>query len=349
MPTFVDLFAGAGGLTLGLHQAGWDGILGADNWAEAVDTYRRNVTAHPVVRIDIGDLRGRELARLISDRPDWVVGGPPCQGYSTVGKRRRRDPRNELFHEFRRVVEALDPKGFLIENVLGLKDMRFESEVAAAFRELDYQVSFMVLTAADFGVPQLRRRVVFVGHKERGSFLGPPVLCAQDDYVTVWDAIGDLPPVGPGQTVMEYDTSPFTAYQKEMRDGNDHLHGHTAGNHPEHLVRAISFIPDGGNRRDIPERWQPRSGYHNSYSRLASWAPAVAVTSNMGKPSATRCVHPFQHRGLTAREGARLQGFPDRFHFLGGVVSQRLQIANAVPPILAQAVGEALLRDDLWL
>lgn len=113
-------------------------------------------------------------------------------------------------------------------------------------------------------------------------------------------------------------------------------------------MKAISFIPDGGNRRDIPDEYQPRSGYHNSYSRLNSRAPAVAVTQNMGKPSATRCIHPFQHRALTAREGARLQTFPDAFHFKGGMISQRLQIANAVPPLLAYWIGKALGSEANW-
>jgi DNA (cytosine-5)-methyltransferase 1 len=114
-------------------------------------------------------------------------------------------------------------------------------------------------------------------------------------------------------------------------------------------VEAISHIPDGGNRLSIPDHLQPKSGFHNSYSRLASWAPAVAVTGNMGKPSASRCIHPFQHRGLTAREGARLQSFPDHFHFKAGVTSQRIQIANAVPPLLAQQLAEALERDTAWV
>jgi DNA (cytosine-5)-methyltransferase 1 len=126
------------------------------------------------------------------------------------------------------------------------------------------------------------------------------------------------------------------------------LQGHTVSNHPPHLVRAISFIPDGGNRRAIPDKYQPRSGFHNSYSRLSSRHPAVAVTSNMGKPSATRCVHPFQDRGLTAREGARLQSFPDRFCFEAGVTSQRLQTANAVPPRLGEMLGRWLGDEASW-
>jgi DNA (cytosine-5)-methyltransferase 1 len=133
-----------------------------------------------------------------------------------------------------------------------------------------------------------------------------------------------------------------------MREGSTQLQGHTASKHPDRLVKAISFIPDGGSRRSIPTQYQPASGFHNSYSRLSSVHPAVAVTSNMGKPSATRCIHPFQNRGLTAREGARLQSFPDRFWFEAGVTSQRLQIANAVPPRLAETLGRALVNETSW-
>ncbi|MBL8849536.1 MAG: DNA cytosine methyltransferase, partial [Planctomycetaceae bacterium] len=167
-------------------------------------------------------------------------------------------------------------------------------------------------------------------------------------YVTVWDAIGDLPELEPGQSKEEYSYPAITDYQRKMRRGSSGLQGHFASKHPEHLVNAISHIPDGGNRKSIPKRFQPASGYHNSYSRLHSKSPAVAVTQNMGKPSGTRCIHPFQNRGLTAREGARLQGFPDTFHFCGGMMSQRLQIANAVSPILARVLGRALADERSW-
>jgi DNA (cytosine-5)-methyltransferase 1 len=298
--------------------------------------------------MDVRELDARRLARLVDQRPRWVVGGPPCQGFSTVGKRRRDDPRNELVQQFARVVRILEPEGFLIENVVGLKVMDFEAPVRELFEALGYGVTAMELRAADFGVPQLRRRIIFVGHRELTGFKGPRRRLQPTDYTTVWDAVGDLPAVRPGETKTEYDKEPETDYQRLLRAGSEVIQGHTVSRHPRALVRAISFIPDGGNRQAIPARYQPRSGFHNSYSRLASWAPAVAVTSNMGKPSATRCIHPFQHRGLTAREGARLQSFPDRFHFLGGIVSQRLQVANAVPVILAEALGGALADESRW-
>jgi DNA (cytosine-5)-methyltransferase 1 len=312
-----------------------------------VDTYTHNV-GHPGYCLDIRDLRGKVLAKVCPDRPDWVVGGPPCQGYSTVGRRDPSDIRNRLFIEFKRVVTQLQPEGFLIENVLGLKDMSFEMEVKHELERDGYTVEFLMLRAADFGVPQLRRRVVFVGRRDGTRFMGPTKSHLPQDYLSVADAISDLPPLEPGEASAVYTTDPLTPYQKILRDACSTLTSHVAAKHPVRLVEAISHIPDGGNRQDIPDSLQPPSGYHNSYSRLASWLPAVAVTQNMSKPSGTRCIHPFQHRGLTAREGARLQSFPDRFTFLHGQVSQRLQIANAVPPILAQALGEALVDPYRW-
>lgn len=348
-PTYIDLFCGAGGLSEGLHREGWRCVLASDWWPDALETFHRN---HPHVPIHNGDIRALTAA-AISERveatPDWILGGPPCQGFSTVGKRTREDPRNALIREFFRVVKEVRPPGFVIENVLGLRDMRFVAEIQRLFEGLGYSVTSHVLTSADFGVPQLRRRVVFVGHLERGWFLGPTPTHTPDCYVTVWDAIGDLPKVKPGESVTRHTKRPETEYQRLMRAGcGRRLESHRASSHPARLVKMISFIPDGGNRTWIPPRYQPRSGFHNSYSRLFSEAPAVAVTQNMGKPSGTRCIHPFQHRGLTAREGARLQSFPDRYHFAGKMMSQRLQIANAVPPLLGAALARALDDPRRW-
>ena len=165
VPTYLDLFCGAGGLSFGLDKAGWVGLAGIDHWQDAIDTYRANI-GHPSYCLDIVDVREKELAKVCPDRPVWVVGGPPCQGYSTVGRRDPTDTRNRLFMEVKRVVRALRPAGFLIENVLGLKDMAFETEVKREFENAGYAVESMVLTAADYGVPQLRRRVVFVGNRD---------------------------------------------------------------------------------------------------------------------------------------------------------------------------------------
>jgi len=347
--TFVDLFSGAGGLSLGLSDAGWQPLLAVDSWSDAVCTYRNNFRDHPVMQCDIESLTERRLRDVLTVQPDWIVGGPPCQGFSTVGRRQRDDPRNRLVHEFARVVEILRPRGFLVENVVGLRDMNFVGAISALFSRLGYRVTCLVLRSADYGVPQLRQRIFFVGDLYGRSFMRPKATHREDKFVTVWDAIGDLPKLLPGQEISEYVGRPLTAYQRRMRKGSTSLQGHYASSHPPALVKAISHIPDGGNRTAIPRHLQPKSGFHNSYSRLHSLSPAVAVTQNMGKPSGTRCIHPFQHRGLSAREGARLQGFPDTFHFHAGVTNQRLQIANAVSPILAAVVGKALADVDQWI
>jgi len=333
---------------LGLEQAGWRCLGALDAWGDAVETHRRNLPGHRAHEVDVHEVDARWLEENVAGSPDWVVGGPPCQGWSTVGKRLWDDERNELFTEFMRIVQLLEPSNFLIENVLGLRDMGAAPDVKALFEGIGYRVSFHVLQAADYGVPQLRRRVIFVGSRDGLSFEKPPVRLMDGEFTTVWDAIGDLPVVGPGETAKNYDRRPSTKYQREMRRRSRTIQGHTVSAHPPHLVKALSFIPDGGSREAIPARYQPSSGFHNSYSRLSSRDPAVAVTSNLGKPSGSRCVHPFQNRGLTAREGARLQSFPDTFHFSGGIVSQRLQIANAVPPILARILGEALASAEAW-
>lgn len=348
MPSFVDLFAGAGGLSLGLTRAGWKPLLAVDHWSDAVSTYRANFPGHPVINEPIEALTEQRLRDFVGETPDWVVGGPPCQGFSTVGKRLREDPRNQLVREFARVVEVLEPTGFIVENVVGLRDMNFVSAVTELFNELGYTVTSMVLRAADYGVPQLRSRIFFIGDKKGRTFHRPKIVVSPLNYVTVADAIGDLPTLAPGETATTYLQSPETLYQRRMRQGSKFLQGHVASKHPKHLVEAISHIPDGGNRQWIPSHLQPKSGFHNSYSRLHSMSPAVAVTQNMGKPSATRCIHPSQNRGLTAREGARLQGFPDTFHFAAGATSQRLQIANAVSPILAEVIGRSLQNAESW-
>jgi DNA (cytosine-5)-methyltransferase 1 len=298
--------------------------------------------------VDIKDVDAKWLAEKVDDDPNWVVGGPPCQGWSTIGKRLWDDERNDLFTEFMRIVALLRPQNFLIENVLGLRDMGAAPDIQTLFSSIGYTVSFHVIRAADFGVPQLRRRIIFVGSRNGLRLEAPSPTHDPDDYTTVWDAIGDLPSVGAGETACEYSRRPFTPYQKKLRGRTQRLQGHTVSAHPPELVHALSFIPDGGNRTSIPPEYQPTSGWHNTYSRLNSKEPAVAVTSNLGKPSGSRCVHPFQDRGLTAREGARLQSFRDSFHFSGGIVSQRLQIANAVPPSLAYVLGVHISDAGNW-
>lgn len=348
-PRFLDLFCGIGGLSLGLERAGLKPVGGIDLWGEAKTTFEHN---HPGVPYLLADINRVSVERIESEfsvaRQDVqvVVGGPPCQGFSTVGKRDSTDPRNLLWQSFHHLVNAIRPAYVVIENVEGLNVMDaggVRDHIIEQFAEIGYRMKATLLRAADYGVPQLRKRMVFLGWLDglvEPAFPKP----LKGSYVTVADAIFDLPPLASKEVKTSYEAEPSTAYQKARRKDCTVLANHEAANHPPSLVEVLSHIPDGGNRKSIPDHLQPPSGFHNSYARLASWKPAIAVTSNMRKPSSARATHPVQNRGLTVREGLRLQSFDDDFVVLGSRTSQYLQVGNAVPPLLGQAVGAEVLK-----
>lgn len=339
----LDLFCGIGGLTLGLEKAGFRSIGGIDHWEDALRTYSANLGL-PTMAADLTAVGLSDVERhfgISADEIDVIAGGPPCQGFSTVGKRDAKDPRNLLWTRFFDLVAEVEPSYILIENVSGLAVSaggRTRRAIEDAFRELGYGIKSKILLASDFGVPQLRKRLIFLGWRTgrtEPSFPRPSAGLP----VTVAEAIYDLPELASGETKSAYRTGPQCDYQAERRGEQQHVENHTAANHPASLVEILSHIPDGGNRLSIPDHLQPKSGFHNSYARLNSYKPAVAITSNMRKPSSARATHPRQNRGLTVREGLRLQSFDDVFSPLGSRTSQYLQVGNAVPPLLAEAIG----------
>lgn len=352
--TYVDLFAGAGGLSIGLEKAGFElaHAVEVDDDARCTFAKNRNGLAPDDITGDIRQVDNAEITELVENESvDLVAGGPPCQGFSEVVSPDGSDDRNHLFTNFISWVNELKPKAALFENVRGMQNTangKFFEAVEKSFNLIEYNVTHRVIESSDFGVPQHRRRLVVIATKKEipqpifdGFELNPVKTPG------VIDGIGDLPEVGPGNEVTEYDKEPHTLLQKDLRGDSQELTIHRAANHSEDMVEMISHIPDGGNRTAIPDELQPSSGYHNSYSRLNSKEPAVAITSNMSKPSSARCIHPFQDRGLTPREGARLQTFPDEYRFEGGLVSIRKQIGNAVPPYLAEALGY-YLRESVY-
>ncbi len=356
--TYVDLFAGAGGLSTGLERAGFELVHAVEVDTDAKSTFARNRTGIEPEDItgDIRDVDTHEISTLVGqDSVDLVAGGPPCQGFSEVVSPDGSDDRNHLFTNFVSWVNELDPEAALFENVRGIQNTaggRFLEAVEKSFDLIGYDLTHRVIKASDFGVPQHRRRLVAIATK-RGVREHPFDGFELNPIETpgVMDGIGDLPAVGPSEEITAYDAQPQTLLQQDLRNGADELTAHIGARHSEDMVEMISHIPDGGNRTAIPEELQPSSGYHNSYSRLSSDEPAVAITSNMSKPSSARCIHPFQDRGLTPREGARLQTFPDTYRFDGGLVSIRKQIGNAVPPYLSEALGyylrESIYGDEL--
>ena len=348
-PRCLDLFCGIGGLTLGLECAGFKSIGGIDKWEDAKETFEHNLYPLRCMISDLTQTSVKEIEAFFGisrEEIDVIAGGPPCQGFSTVGKRELDDPRNLLWEHYRDLVSEIRPSYVIIENVEGMKvagNGSVPKNVIAAFREVGYEMKARLLTSADYGVPQLRKRLVFLGWLSglaEPHFPKPTVY----EHVTVADAIFDLPKLKAGQKRVRYDEVPSTPFQEARRKNAKKLHNHEAANHSPHLVEIMKHVPDGGNRKSIPDHLQPKSGFHNSYARLASWKPAVAVTSNMRKPSSARSTHPKQPRGLTVREGLRLQTFDDDFVVLGTRTSQYLQVGNAVPPLLGQAVGEEVIR-----
>lgn len=349
-PQVLDLFSGIGGLAIGMERAGFNTIGGVDVWEKAKKTFEYNLGLDCMCA-DLKETSAEEIRSYfdINDREvDLIVGGPPCQGFSTVGKRESDDPRNQLWQRYRDLVSKLQPYYVLIENVEGMvvdNNGQVKDSVIGAFNEIGYQMKARVLTAANYGVPQLRKRVFFIGWLDgliEPEYPAPTY--SKAEQVSVEEAIFDLPELGPGEKVEVYTDPPKTKYQKCRRGSADQLRNHEAANHTDKLVERISHVPDGGNRTSIPDHLQPRSGFHNSYSRLASWKPAVAVTSNMRKPSSARCTHPKQDRGLTVREGLRLQTFDDDFIVLGPRTSQYELVGNAVPPLLAEHVGREIMK-----
>lgn len=347
-PRYLDLFCGIGGLSLGLERAGLDPVGGIDEWEEARGTFEHNL-GHPCMLSDLTETTVEEIEDFFgvgAAEIDVIAGGPPCQGFSTVGKREMDDPRNRLWRHYRDLVGEIRPYYVVIENVEGMVSGhggRARDNVVAAFGEIGYRMKAKLLVSADYGVPQLRKRVVFLGWLDGLAEPSHPKSSAEKP-VTVAEAIFDLPPLGAGEKKERYESGPETEYQRARRNGSEVLRNHEAANHTDRLVEIMSHVPDGGNRKSIPDELQPGSGYHNSYARLASWKPAVAVTSNMRKPSSARCTHPKQHRGLTVREGLRLQTFDDDFVVLGSRTKQYLQVGNAVPPLLGEAVGREVLK-----
>lgn len=349
--TAVELFAGAGGLSIGLEKAGIDVVIANELMSDFADTLAAN---HPNTKVIKGDVHKidfkAELAKLGLDSVDVLSGGPPCQGFSTIGSKNRQDPRNSLFYEYLRAVSETRPKYTIFENVSGFKRMYGGFAYETLVKEMDalgYDTRCQILNAADYGAPQIRFRTIVLGWRKDLPAVDFPAVthgdkCGLKPYVTLMDAIGDLPELSAGGSVGAYSCEPRTDYQRKMRGDQQELLEHNASKYGEKMQEILRILPEGGSIKDLPARLRPKSGYANTYARLLPDVPSPTITRNFGTPSSSRCVHPFQPRALSTREGARLQGFPDGYRFVGGKQSKNLQIGNAVPPILGEAIADAV-------
>lgn len=391
-PIAIDLFAGAGGFGLGFEMAGFSVPLSVEIDAWACDTLRYN---RPDVTVIQNDIRNFDTERSVKEicilKPDIIIGGPPCQGFSVAGPALKdpKDPRNSLFLNFAQWISFLEPKVFVMENVKGLlsrkntENLKVVDIIKRTFQDLGYCLEVWILNAAEYGVPQIRERIFIVGNK-MGKELGIPkkthsleLLHLSRSQLSVfdrtsilpalalWDAISDLPKLNAreGSEEQSYYLEPQNSYQMWVRNSSNTLYNHVAMEHSERLVERFRHINWGESSSDAPKEHgaRRRSGngelsnksYDQNNRRLNPYKPSYTIAASFY----ANFIHPFQHRNLTAREGARIQSFPDSYRFLGKktVVSHKLlhreerfdekflcqynQIGNAVPPLLAKAIA----------
>lgn len=346
----IDLFAGVGGLSLGFVQDGFDIVLANEKDPVIAESYSKN---HPGTRMITGDITQLDIDKVFGPykgKIDVIVGGPPCQGYSQKGKRKSiLDERNFLFEYFCKVVEYINPKYFVMENVpqiLTSGDGYFKNEILNLFERMGYCTVSDVLCASDFGVPQNRNRAIFIGKKgEKISILPKKV----DQKTTIWDAISDLNYLesGEGSFKQPYRDGPQSDYQKMLRSKENVLYNHQCTAHNQTAMRRMGMIPPGCGREMLPPEEMTKSIYSGVYSRMNAHGQSVTITTRFDTPSSGEFIHPFLNRCITPREAARLQSFPDDFIFYGSKSSQMKQIGNAVPPLLGKAIADSILIDNI--
>lgn len=353
----IDLFCGCGGFSLGFEEAGFNIALGIDLWEDATITFKHNHPNAKVINKDIVETSTEELleaAGLSADQVDVIIGGPPCQGFSISGKRLIDDPRNKLYKSFVQIVSEIKPKVFVMENVPGLLSMAggtIKNQILEDFEKIGYFVSVRQLTASNYGVPQSRKRVFFVGvnpNKLHNTLTFPFPEATHGDSpelipnVTCEDALSDLDFISETEMLpekTEYARAAVTDYQKLMRKDSTFLLNHVATIHTQKTRSIIAMVPDGGNYKDLPEElWSTRK-VHIAWTRMDSKKPCFTIDTGHN--------HHFHYRANrvpTVRESARIQSFPDTFEFIGIKTSQLKQVGNAVPPLLAKAVAESVIE-----
>ena len=346
--TILDLFSGCGGLSHGFSKAGYKVLAGMDNWDISLQTFKKNHPSAKTITGDISKLSPSEAAKKLGLKKSDVgiiVGGPPCQGFSLSGKRDVNDPRNLLYKGFVQYVDFFRPAAFLMENVpniLSMDNGAVKDKILSDFESLGYTVSYKILLASDYGVPQNRRRAFFIGLKNGKTFNFPNPMYGEKEglekKLTTKDAIGDLPErdLIDGQA---YTTSAVSDYQKKMRIGSKGVYNHQAVVHTEKTKRIISLVPDGGNYKNLPKALQNTRKVNIAWTRFSSSKPGYTIDTGHNHH-----FHYKYNRVPTARESARIQSFEDKFFFCGTKNEQLKQIGNAVPPLLAYQVAKQLKK-----
>lgn len=377
----VDFFSGAGGLTCGLKMAGFESILGSDIHSVYAKTFAQNNPKTHVITDDIRELSEHTILELTGLKPgelDLIAGGPPCQGFSINAPiRSLDDQRNNLFKEYLRIANILRPKAILIENVPGLVSLGKGTVVEAIYKHLEgmgYKVDHRILFAGHYGIPQMRFRTIFIALRDGGkiefpepthdaqavaNFSGAKELCLKihplfsgnlKKQTTVWDAISDLPELDPGQSIddAEYSVDQQSELQEILREGSERIYNHACARLGKANLDRLKYIPQGGSWRDIPHEMLPkglqrarRSDHTKRYGRLHPDSLCSTILTKCD-PHWGSFFHPTQDRAISVREAARIQSFPDRYIFTGNLTQQFEQVGNAVPPLMAKAIGEKI-------
>jgi DNA (cytosine-5)-methyltransferase 1 len=319
---YIDLFCGAGGFSLGFDNKGFNNVFSLDSEKSFCETYRFNFPKHNLIEKKIEHLSKNEIENLVGKKKiDVIIGGPPCQGFSIAGNIGRKfidDPRNYLFNEFVRVVKITQPNFFVMENVQRLFNHNKSStknEIINNFNQIGYHVECKVVNSEEFLVPQVRRRVVFIGSNITKNIFFP--FNENKKIINIKKAIDDLPSLKSGEI--------------------SKVNNHSAMSHSKQMLKKMKYVEDGGGRETIPYKLRPRSGDIRKYIRYDSNKPSICITGDMRK-----VFHYSQNRALTVRELARIQTFPDNFIFKGSKISQQQQIGNAVPPMLAKFIAQSI-------
>ena len=388
----VDTFAGAGGFSLGFMLSGYYEIIGAieqDQWA--ADTFAAN---HPETKVIVNDIRkvtDEELKENFAGKVDVLLGGPPCQGFSQANKNAGdpKDPRNSLFIEFLRVARVLMPEVVIMENVPNIVKAKTQTGalvidiVKEELRKLGYYAEHSILSATDYGVPQIRRRMVLIACKEKLDQVFPLATHTTEPQTmglfdaqelkpcpNLWDAISDLPDVEAceGEEEMEYTKEPENDFQRNIRGGSQKVYNHTAMKHSKRMVERFKAIKWGESSADVPEELMPhkrngngelsKAAYDQNNRRMYPFKPCHTIAASFY----ANFLHPYKNRNFTPREGARIQTFPDWYVFKGRATTpshallkkegrlddlhlcQYNQIGNAVPPLMAKAIAENIYQ-----
>lgn len=362
----VDLFSGAGGLTFGFYyklineqfviNENCD-IVFANEWDKAAaEAFRKNFPSINMINRDIKELTEEMVNENLSGKKvDLIIGGPPCQSYSTIG-RRKYDDKAKMYEEYYRMLSIIKPKMFLFENVKGMLSMKNPEggkvidDIRMKFDSINYNIDFKVLDAADYGVPQHRERVFIIGWRKdlniKWSFDN---IEKSQKQISIKQAINDLPSVPAGENIKSYkEKHPTNDYQRLMRSHAGQITCHFSPIYGDKIQTVINNVIQGEGKNyinqlvdegKIPEEYRLTSGYDNTYGRLIESQPSTTITNNMSTPSGLRCIHYKENRALTPREGARIQSFPDWFEFVGTKKDVTTQIGNAVPPLLAMKIA----------